>query len=626
MSARFASLASLQSDILPSMPTDDSLLIGDLRAGYRADRFTPTEVMVRLMDRSDRAEQRHVWIQRLSRAEVMGYVEALRQRPIESQPLFGIPFVIKDNIDLAGVPTTAACPRFAYVPARSATVVQRLLDAGAIPLGKTNLDQFATGLVGARSPHGACRNAFDSRYISGGSSSGSAVAVATGLASFALGTDTAGSGRVPAAFNNLIGLKPSLGRLSTQGVVPACRSVDCVSIFSLTAGDAARVLDAAESFDAADPYSRELGNSSITGRRFGVPSAPQLEFFGDAEYARLFDAAIERLESAGARRVMIDFAPFIDAARMLYEGPWLAERYAAVGRFMDANPGALLPVTEQIIAGGKRASAVEAYEAAYKLKALKRAAGAAWSQVDFILTPTAGTIHTIAAIESDPIGLNALLGYYTNFMNLFDLAGVAVPAGFRDDGLPFGVTLIGPPASERALLGLADGLHRSCVRTLGAMPWQMPPPPVATPPCAPTPPLAADHMELAVCGAHMEGLPLNRQLRDRDAYFLRRTHTAAEYRLFALPGTPSRPGLIRVPGGGAAIEVEIWALPARQLGSFVTEIPAPLSLGRVALRDGAAVCGFLCEGYAATGAADITGYGGWRAYLTAQLACATPDR
>jgi allophanate hydrolase len=610
------------------MPTDDSLLIDDLRAGYLAGRFTPADIMARLMDRADRAEQRHVWIQRLSRAEVMGHVQALGS--LQNQPLYGIPFVIKDNIDLAGVPTTAACPRFAYLPAQSATVVQRLLDAGAVPLGKTNLDQFATGLVGTRSPHGACRNAFNSRYISGGSSSGSAVAVATGLASFALGTDTAGSGRVPAAFNNLIGLKPSLGRLSTRGVVPACRSLDCVSIFSLTAGDAARVLDVAESFDAADPYSRELGNAPIPGRRFGVPRVEQLEFFGDAEYSRLFNTAIERLESSGAVRVMIDFAPFIEAARMLYQGPWLAERYAAVGRFMDANPGALWPVTEQIIAGGKRASAVQAYEAEYKLKALKRAAAAAWSQVDFVLTPTAGTIHTLAATESDPIQLNAQLGYYTNFMNLFDLAGVAVPAGFRDDGLPFGVTLVGPPASERALLAVADGLQRSCVRTLGAMPWQLPasaatPPSLATPVSAATP-LAADHMELAVCGAHMEGLALNRQLRDRGAYFLRRTHTTADYRLFALPGTPSRPGMMRVPSGGAAIEVEIWALPARQLGSFVTDIPAPLGLGRVALRDGAAVCGFLCEAYAATGAADITRYGGWRAYLTAQPACATPDR
>lgn len=592
------------------MPTDDSLSISDLRAGYLAQRFAPAEIVARLMDRADRAEERHIWIRRLCRDEVMRHVQALEPRSIETQPLYGIPFVIKDNIDLAGVPTTAACPPFAYVPSRSATVVQRLLDAGAIPLGKTNLDQFATGLVGTRSPHGACRNSFDGRYISGGSSSGSAVAVATGLASFSLGTDTAGSGRVPAAFNNLVGLKPSLGRLSTRGVVPACRSLDCVSIFALTAADAARVLDAAESFDAEDPYSRVLGNTPIPGRRFGVPYAGQLQFFGDAEYARLFDAAIARLESLGATHVEIDFVPFLDAARMLYEGPWLAERHAAVGRFMDANPGALLPVTEQIIAGGKRASAVDAYEAAYKLKTLQRAAAAAWAQADFIVTPTAATIYTIAAIAADPIRLNANLGYYTNFMNLFDLAGVAVPAGFRADGLPFGVTLVGPAASERALLAPADALHRASVSTLGAT--QLPLPPAS----AATPLLAAGHVALAVCGAHMQDLPLNGQLCDRGAYLVQRTRTAADYRLFALPGgPPERPGLIRVPSGGAPIEVEIWALPVEQMGSFVTGIPAPLGIGRVQLQDGAEVSGFICEGHAATGAADITRFGGWRAYL-----------
>jgi allophanate hydrolase len=592
------------------MSTEDRLLIGDLREGYLAERFTPAEIMTCLMDRADRGDERHIWINRFSRAQVMSQVRSLQLRSIEAQPLYGIPFVIKDNIDLAGVPTTAGCPRFAYVPARSATVVQRLLEAGAIPLGKTNLDQFATGLVGTRSPHGACRNGFNGQYISGGSSSGSAVAVATGLASFSLGTDTAGSGRVPAAFNNLIGLKPSLGRLSTRGVVPACRSVDCVSIFALTAGDAARVLDVAEGFDAEDPYSRARGNTAIPGRRFGVPKPEQLQFFGDVEYARLFDATVARLESLGATRVEIDFAPFIDAARMLYEGPWLAERYAAVGRFMDANPGALFPVTEQIIAGGKLASAVEAYEAEYKLKTLKRAGEAAWSQVDFIVTPTAGTIYTIAAMEADPIRLNATLGYYTNFMNLFDLAGVAVPAGFRGDGLPFGVTLVGPRSSDRALLALADTLHRSSVATLGATHLRLPPSP------ADAPPLAAGYLALAVCGAHMEGLPLNRQLRDRGAYFMQRTHTSAAYRLFALPGgSPQRPGLIRVPAGGAPIEIEIWALPAEQLGSFMMDVPAPLGVGRVELHGGAEVSGFICEGHAATGAADITRFGGWRAYL-----------
>jgi allophanate hydrolase len=454
--------------VTPMAAGEDSLLIADLHAGYRAKNFTVADIMQRLLDRAERAGERHIWITRLSRDQVMSYVRALDPRFIDALPLYGIPFVIKDNIDLAGVPTTAACPRFGYTPARSAAVVQRLLEAGAIPLGKTNLDQFATGLVGTRSPHGACRNSFDDRFISGGSSSGSAVAVATGLASFSLGTDTAGSGRVPAAFNNLIGLKPSFGRLSNSGVVPACRSVDCVSIFAFTATDAAKVLDVAEGFDADDPYSRPLDNMQLPGRRFGVPRREQLQFFGDHEYSRLFGAAVARLEAAGALPEQIDFAPFIDAARMLYGGPWLAERYAAVGRFLDANPGAALPVTARIIAGGKSVSAVEAYEAEYKLKILKRAAERAWSLVDFIVTPTAGTIYTIAAIEADPISLNATLGYYTSCVNLFDLAGVAVPAGFRSDGLPFGVTLVGPRSSDRALLAHADRLHRSAVATLGA--------------------------------------------------------------------------------------------------------------------------------------------------------------
>jgi allophanate hydrolase len=577
----------------------DSLLISVLRGGYLAKRFTPADVMEHLMGRADRAEQRHIWISRFSRDQVRSYVHALQPRPMDDLPLYGIPFVIKDNIDLAGVPTTAACPAFAYTPTRSATVVQKLLDAGAIPLGKTNLDQFATGLVGTRSPHGACRNSFNAEYISGGSSSGSAVAVATGLASFSLGTDTAGSGRVPAAFNNLIGLKPSLGRLSARGVVPACRSLDCVSIFALTARDAASVLDVTESFDSEDPYSRRLGNARISGRRFGVPRREQLQFFGDSEYARLFDAAIARLEALGSEGVEIDFAPFLDAARLLYEGPWVAERYAAVGRFMDANPDAVFPVTAQIIEGGKKPTAVDAFEAQYKLNTLRRASDTVWSQVDFIVTPTAGTIFSIAAVEADPVRLNAALGYYTNFMNLFDLAGVAVPAGFRSDGLPFGITLIGPQSSDRGLLVLADAVQRSSATVFGETAAA----------------LAPGYVALAVCGAHMDGLPLNHQLRDRGAYFMQRTRTSSSYQLFALPGgPPHRPGLVRVPSGGAPIEVEVWALPMEQLGSFVAGIPAPLGVGKIELQTGAEVSGFICEAYAASGAVDITRLGGWRAY------------
>jgi allophanate hydrolase len=589
----------------------ESLLIADLREGYLAHRFTPAEVMAGLMERADRVRERRIWIHRLSFDQVMSYVGALKSRSIADLPLYGIPFVIKDNIDLAGVPTTAGCPQFAYMPAQSASVVEKLLQAGAVPLGKANLDQFATGLVGARSPYGACRNSFDDHYISGGSSSGSAVAVATGLASFSLGTDTAGSGRVPAAFNNLVGLKPSLGRLSTAGVVPACRSLDCVSIFALTAPDATRVLEVMEGFDLKDPYSRKMGDTAIAGRRFGIPRREQLQFFGDSEYARLFDAATARLEALGKVAVEVDFAPFLDAARLLYEGPWIAERHAAVGKFIDAHADAVLPVTGQIIAGGKKFSAVDAFEAEYQLKALQRATEAAWSRVDFIVTPTAGTIYSIAAVEADPIRLNATLGYYTNFMNLFNLAGVAVPAGFRNDGLPFGVTLIGPEASDRALLALADTLHQASATTLGAMPWPMPAPAPAT--CA----LKAGYVALAVCGAHMQSLPLNHQLRDRGAYFMERTRTAPSYRLLALPGgPPHRPGLVRTSGGGAPIEIEIWALPTEQLGSFVQGIPAPLGIGQVELQNGARVPGFICEGYAASGSADITEFGGWRAYLS----------
>jgi allophanate hydrolase len=597
-----------------AMTPEESLVVADLRSGYLAHRFTPADLMNRLMDRADAAAERHVWIHRLSRAEVMCHVQALSSRSIEQQPLYGIPFVIKDNIDLAGVPTTAGCPAYAYTPTRSATVVQRLLDAGAIPLGKTNLDQFATGLVGTRSPHGACRNSVNPAYISGGSSSGSAVAVATGLASFSLGTDTAGSGRVPAAFNNVIGLKPSLGRLSTRGVVPACRSLDCVSIFALTAADAAAVLDVAEGFDSEDPYSRALGNAAIGGRRAGVPRREQWEFFGDAGYAALFDAAIARLESLGFTLVEIDLAPFLDAARLLYEGPWLAERYAAVGAFMEAHPQAVFPVTAQVIAAGKLPSAVQAFEGQYALKRLKRVAEAAWSQADFIVTPTAGTIYPIAAVDADPIRLNATLGHYTNFMNLFDLAGVAAPAGFRADGLPFGITFIGPCASERGLLKWAADWDGSSSAQASA-PASAPAP---APALASAPALAARHVALAVCGAHMEGLPLNPQLRDRGGYLLERTHTAARYRLLALPGgPPHRPGLLRVESGGAAIDLEIWALPTEAVGGFMSGIPAPLSIGKVELANGTHVSGFICEGYAASGAVDISEYGGWRGYLGA---------
>jgi allophanate hydrolase len=417
---------------------------------------------------------------------------------------------------------------------------------------------------------------------------------------------------VPAAFNNIIGLKPSNGRISTRGVVPACRSLDCISIFALTAEDAAKVLDTAEGFDAADPYSRPIADQVLAGLRFGVPRQDQLQFFGDTEYERLFGLAVQQLQSLGGNAVEIDFAPFLEAARLLYEGPWIAERYAAVGSFIEAHPGEVHPITRQIIEAGKRPTAAAAFQGGYRLKELERLSESVWSQVDILFTPTTGTIYRIAEVDADPIRLNANLGLYTNFMNLFDLSGAAVPAGFRADGMPFGVTLVGPRGADRALLEVAGRLHRSSVATLGALEARVPE--QAAPPIL----LRDGYVPMAVCGAHMQGLPLNHQLRDRGGYLVKVGLTAPRYRLFALPGgPPRRPGMIRVNEDGAAIELEIWALPTAQLGSFVTGIPAPLGVGKIELDSGAWVTGFVCEGYAADGAADITSYGGWREYVKA---------
>jgi allophanate hydrolase len=609
------------------MSLPDTLLIASLLEGYRARRFTPVAVMEQVLANIARSPERGAWITRLPRERVLEYANALAGRDPDPLPLYGIPFAIKDNIDLEGVPTTAGCPDFAYTPDRSAFVVRKLIEAGAIPIGKTNLDQFATGLVGTRSPYGAARNSFDPDFISGGSSSGSAVAVAMGLVSFSLGTDTAGSGRVPAAFNNIVGLKATCGALSTSGVVPACRSLDCVSIFTLTGADAARVFAVAAAFDAEDPYSRVLGGGATAASgvpfRFGVPRAGQLEFFGDGEYARLFAAAVSRLESLGGRRVEVDFEPFLATARLLYEGPWVTERYCAVGDFLERHPDSVHPVTRQIVAGGRNASAADAFRAQYRLMELRRAAERAWADLDVLVTPTAGTIYRIEAVAADPIRLNSNLGYYTNFVNLLDLAAIAVPAGFRSDGLPFGVTLVGRAGSDAQLLALAGDLHHATPVALGALS-------VGVPPAESTDATSrvnaaacrADtgRILVAVCGAHMEGLPLNQQLTSRDAVLVSRTRTAPHYRLFALPGGPPyRPGLVKVADavGGAAIEVEVWSVPAARLGSFVAGIPAPLGIGRVELESGTQVSGFVCESYATAGATDITGLGGWRRYLAA---------
>jgi allophanate hydrolase len=448
-----------------------SLLISGLLAGYRARQFSPVEIIERLLSARVSRTDRHEWIALLPAASVRERARELSARAPDSLPLYGVPFAVKDNIDLASVPTTAGCPEYAYTPAVSAPVVERLIAAGAIPLGKTSLDQFATGLTGARSPAGACGNSFDARFISGGSSSGSAVAVATGQVSFALATDTAGSVRVPAAFNNLIGFKPTCGSLSTRGVVPACRSLDCVGVLALTAADAARVAAVARAFDPQDPYSRPVvpcaGRDLTREFRFAVPDATQLQFFGDAGYQQLFASALGKLESLGGTRVGVDLEPFLAAGRLLY-GPWLAERYCAVGKFIDARPDAVLPVTRAIISPGRLIPATEAFTGQHRLAELKRATEEVWQSADVLVTPTAGTIYPLAAVESNPIALNTNLALYTNFTNLLDLASVAVPAGFRSDGLPFGISFSGPAWSDDSLLALAGRFQPLATRTLGA--------------------------------------------------------------------------------------------------------------------------------------------------------------
>ncbi len=593
------------------------LSISNLRQRYIKGEVTPTTVVEHIAKATSKDPNR-VWIHRLAAGKLREYAKALEGKDIATLALYGVPFAIKDNIDLAGVPTTAACPAFAYTPKTSAVVVQRLVDAGAVPIGKTNLDQFATGLVGTRSPYGACRNSFDPAYISGGSSSGSAVAVALGYASFSLGTDTAGSGRVPAAFNNLIGHKPSLGLLSSRGMVPACRSLDTISVFSLTAEDAQRVLAVAAQFDAADPFSRAaepygFDFGAAPQFRFGVPKTTNLHFFGNAECEKVFRVGINELEELGGSAVEIDLQPFLDAARLLYDGPWVAERYAAIREFFDAHADELFPVTREIIGKSRNWLAADAYAALYKLKELKRVADKVWNDVDVVVTPTAGTIYTIAELESNPIQFNSNLGYYTNFMNLLDYAATAVPTGFQASGLPLGVTLFAPAHQDVPLLHLASKLQRACVNTAGATNRPLP----QAEPAGATP-SPSGQVRVAVCGAHLSGLPLNHQLLSRGARLIAATRSAPRYKLYALPGAPPyRPGMVR-DDGGKAIELEVWELPEKEFGSFVAGIAGPLGIGTIELADGSKVQGFVCEAHAAAGAIDITVHGGWRAWLASK--------
>jgi allophanate hydrolase len=542
-----------------------------------------------------------LWIARLDDAAILARAAELEAEGPRGRPLWGRSFAVKDNIDVAGLPTTAACPDFAYTPDTSAFAVQRVLDAGALLIGKTNLDQFATGLVGVRSPYGVPRNVFSPSHVPGGSSSGSGVAVAAGIVDFALGTDTAGSGRVPAMFGHIVGMKPTIGSVSASGMVPACRSIDTISVFagSVDAGlEALRVIAA---FDPTDPYARPAPFIHLSRG----PLPPYVRI-GVADVAGLCDpsqaAAYTRI-AANFAATTIDLAPFLEIARLLYDGPWVAERTAALRDMVEQRPDSLHPTTRAILESGQLRRTVDAFDAFHRLAIARRAAASVFATIDALILPTAPFTPTLAELAANPIGPNSRLGTFTNFVNLCDLAAIAVPTGIDADGLPTSVTVIGPAWSEGRLAAIADSIHRANTDRIGntAMPL---------PPAAPSAELAPDETALFCIGAHMSGLPLNPQVTDLGGRLLREDRTAVGYRLYALG---NRPGLVR-DASGAAIAGEVWALPTSAIGTLLAKVPPPLGFGSVTLASGPCL-GFLAEAAGVAGAADITGLGGWRAFL-----------
>nr|WP_199770300.1 allophanate hydrolase [Dickeya zeae] len=560
--------------------------------------------------RSLRAED-PAWIYLPNEADVREQITDLLSRPdAKHLPLYGVPFAVKDNIDVAGWPTSAACPAFTYTATQDATVVARLKAAGAIVVGKTNLDQFATGLVGTRSPFGAVPNSIKPEYVSGGSSSGSASVVARGLVPFALGTDTAGSGRVPAGFNNIVGLKPTKGWLSTRGVVPACRLNDCVSVFALSVQDAWLVATLAGGYDEGDAYSRHHPRTTpanVSARlRLAVPHP--LEFFGDQHAEHAFQQALSGLQAMGATLEPVDFTPFTQLARQLYEGPWVAERTVAVGALLHEQPEAMDPVVRGIIAKGSDYSAGEVFAAEYLRAELARQIASTLNGFDALVVPTTPTIRTQEEMKQQPVLYNSQFGFYTNFTNLADLCGLALPAPYREDGLPAGITLIAPAWHDAALAAFGQRWQSATALPLGATGQPLP---LMSAPQVPSP----HHVRLAVVGAHLTGMPLNFQLTTRDAVKVEETITSADYRLYALANThPPKPGLVNT-GQGQPIAVELWDIPLARFGEFVAEIPPPLGIGTLTLADGRQVKGFICEPAALDGAEDITAFGGWRAFI-----------
>ncbi|MBB4302788.1 allophanate hydrolase [Rhodobium orientis] len=588
-----------------------------LHAAYAAG-LAPEAVVDEVLGRLKEADDDGIFLYVESRASLLAQASALGPFDPAAKPLWGIPFAVKDNIDVGGRTTTAACPAYAYTAERDAFCVAALRAAGAILIGKTNLDQFATGLVGLRTPFPAPRNAVDPSLAPGGSSSGSAVAVARGIVAFALGTDTAGSGRVPAAYNNIVGLKPTLGAISSTGVVPACRSLDTVSVLALTVDDAYLAYRAAARPDPEDAYSRSIATGPLSGPppsfRIGVPDAASREFFGDADQERSFLEALRLVETLGGDLVELDFAPFYETAQMLYEGPWVAERFAVLEDMLAAQPEAVHPVTREIIEKGRDMSAADLFRAIYRLKALEKATASATASLDALCVPTIPTFYTVDEIAADPVGTNARLGTYTNFVNLLDMCGIAVPTPLRADGRPGSITLLARAGRDAAIAALAREIHARSGTTLGATGASLP----QAAPLSSGP--AADEIELAVVGAHMSGMPLNGELTRLGARFLRATRTAPFYRLHALAGGPPfKPGLVR-DSDGAAVELETWAVPKSRFGAFMDGVKSPLGIGTLTLESGEEVKGFLCEAAGLKGAREITAFGGWRSYMAAMAA------
>jgi allophanate hydrolase len=589
------------------------LTLPALSAAYAAG-LTPLDLVEEIITRRAAVADRAVFITQTPDDAMRAAARAIMAGPADL-PLWGIPFAVKDNIDVAGLPTTAGCPAYADDAGADATVIARLRAAGAIVIGKTNLDQFATGLNGTRSPHGAPRSVFNADYVSGGSSSGSAVAVASGLCSFSLGTDTAGSGRVPAAFNNLVGVKPTPGLVPNTGVVPACRSVDVVTVFAGSVADAVAVRRVMEGLDRADPFSRNAVPVGLPPHpRIGVLTGAEREFHGNAEVEALYDAALARAERLGATLVPFDYTPFRDVAALLYDGPWVAERLAAVEGFLATNPDDFDPVVRKIIEAARPKTAVEAFRGLYRLEELRHVIAPVWDAVDMLLLPTSPTTYRVDDMLADPITKNSHFGRYTNFANLLGYAAIAVPAGFGPSGLPAGVTLVGPAFSDDALAPFAAAMHHAADCGMGRDRG-------AKVPLAKVPDIPAGMIPLVVVGAHLTGMPLNHELTGPGGILLGAAVTAPGYRLYALAGTvPPKPGMIFDPAyDGPGITVEVWALPPAAFGTFAARIPAPLGLGKVTLADGRNVSGFLCENHVIAGATEITHYGGWRAYRAAGM-------